>query len=273
MRDRASFWERQRRSFEQAWKAFRKGDPEGPHDLSEVLAHITVGARAAGRRNLSRRARRIRRRLSELCALEADRHLLARVRRLGLLSPEATAGLDVHWEELARVGGKGAVRKIRGRPKRRLRRALSRRSRSRRRLRDDRVRERLVAAREQIWETLAPPAEKASDRDLRHYRLAIQKMRDLTETLVESGLSPRRPADERDARICEAFDRWNDVRRFRKRLARERRQAESRGAVTLALELDRLIETLAASVSAARLQALGKARNSANVAFLRNRTA
>ena len=71
----------------------------------------------------------------------------------------------------------------------------------------------------------------------------------------------------------EALGRWNDVRLFRRRLARTRRDAERRGAVTLALELDRLLSALDRTVEKARANAVDAARPLSNVVDLRRRTA
>jgi hypothetical protein len=260
MRDPAPFWQRKRRSLEKAWKVFRRDVPDGARDLVDVLDRLGTAARAAGHRGLARRARRIRRRIRKVATLQSHRELLSRLRRLGFLPPEAGAGLDARWEELSRERGRRALRKARGRPFRRLDRALERRERAGQRG----LARKLETAWRRRAQRLEPPGAQASRRDLDRYRATVRRARDLALALSEAG-GTLPAAAERDQRACDALDRWHDLGVFRRLLARERKGAERRGVVTLALELDGLISALDRSLEKARREALTAARATSNV--------
>jgi len=80
-------------------------------------------------------------------------------------------------------------------------------------------------------------------------------------------------AIDREREIQEELGRWNDARLFRRRLIKARAQSEERGAVSLALELDRAILALDGVVLTARKRALEKARGDSRVRPLRQRRA
>lgn len=269
MRRSDAFWKRKRLLFERAWKAYRRGGPEAATELCAALDRIAVAAAAAQDRALARRAGRTERRFAKIRALESHRRLLSRVRRLSLLSPEAVATLDARWEELARDRSDRALRKTRGRRIRRLRLALSRRGGNRKK---DLARA-LERARRKNASGLEPLAADASDRDLRRFRAAVTRARELSLALSDAG-GPRLPALlEREGRVADALDRWSEIGAFRRILRLERREAESRGAVTLARELDRLLPALDGSHLRARRDALKAARAASNVIAFQRRSA
>ncbi len=80
-------------------------------------------------------------------------------------------------------------------------------------------------------------------------------------------------AIEGEKKTQEALGRWNDTRLFRQRLCEERSSAENRGAVSLALELDRAIRTLERTVESARRQALDRTRRGQRILSFRRETA
>jgi hypothetical protein len=264
-----TFRERTTLLFERAWKAYRSGGPEAAPELCASLERVALTAEAGKDRKLARRARRAARRFAKIRSLESHRRLLARLRRLGLLSPEAAATLDARWEELARECNDRARQKMRGRRIRTLRRALSRR---RRNCPKDLARP-LERVRRENAERLEPLAADASDRDLRRFRAAVSRARDLSLALSDAG-GPRLPAlREREGRVVEALDRWNEIGALRRILRRELRACESRGAVTLARELDRLLPALDGSLLRARRDALKAARATSNVVAFQRRSA
>jgi hypothetical protein len=266
--DPATFWDRKVQLLEKAWKAFRQDAPGGARDLAGVVDQIALAARAVRDRRLARRARRIRQRISKLAALQSRRELLSRMGRLGVLAAEAAAGLEVRWEELSRERAKCALRETRGRTMRRFRRALERRQRKG----DGGIGRRLEHAHERCTKGLAPLGDDSSEGDLSRYRAALGKARDYALALEEAGRTRPKPA-EREIRVADALDRWHDLRSFRKTLSRERRRAERRGVVTLALELDGLISTLDRTLGKARQEALRSARPLFNVVSFGKRSA
>jgi hypothetical protein len=150
-----------------------------------------------------------------------------------------------------------------------LRRALSRRARNGKK---DLARA-LERTRRKNANGLEPLAVDASDRDLRRFRAAVARARELSLALSDAG-GPRLPALlEREGRVADALDRWSEIGAFRRILDRERRESESRGAVTLARELDRLLPALDASLLRARREALKAARAASNVVAFQRRSA
>ncbi|MGH9369012.1 MAG: hypothetical protein ACRD3M_15210 [Thermoanaerobaculia bacterium] len=267
MRDPAAFWERTRRSLDRAWSAFRRGAPEGVEALSDALERTGAAARALGDRRLERRARKVARRLSKLAALEGSRELLRRVRQLGFLPLEAAASLDARWEELSQALGRRALRRVRGRPMRKLRRALARRAGAGQEDLARRLERHRRAGR------LSPPAAQADDRELARYRSAVRRKRAIAAALEEASGARGGAPLERDAGIGDALERWSRLRRFGKRLERERREAERRGTVMLALELDGLICLLEGTLERSRREALEAIAAASNVVSFRRRGA
>ena len=115
MREADSLWKSKAHSLERARKALKRGDPEGLHDLRVALRRVSAIAGALGRKDVSDEARDIVRSLSKQRQLEVDRQLLARIGRLGFLSPDAVTALAARWEKLS---GRGERRltKAAGRP-------------------------------------------------------------------------------------------------------------------------------------------------------------
>jgi CHAD domain-containing protein len=245
-----------KRSLTAARRAMRAGDPEGLHDFRVALRRIAATAAALGHRRLARRSRRLVRSLSELRRLEVERQLLSRVRQLSLFSSEAAAGLEARWDRLLRDGSKDAKRAADGRKMEKVLRKLSLLSR---REKPDTL-PKLWQERRRAEGSLAVLGQEPSDRDLHRYRLAVKRARYLAEDLALAGERGLEEAIAREKEIQEALGRWNDTRLFRERLLEERSDAESRGAVTLALELDRIIRTLERTVESARREALEAVR-------------
>jgi len=249
-------WNARIRSLEKARRALRDRNPEALHDFRVSLRRLGATARALGRDDLEKTSRRIVRTLSPLRQLEVDRALLARISGLGLLSSQLAAGLDARWEERARQGERESARRLRGKRMKRLRRKLSAREKDR----PGDLLPRLLAARRQSEETLRS-APDSTDRALHRYRLAVKRARYLAEDLALSGERGWADAATREKRVQEILGRWNDVRLFRERLIGCRREAEVRGSITLASELDRLIPVLTETVESARRDAENSARS------------
>lgn len=243
-------WKARVRSLEKARRALRARNPEALHDFRVALRRLAATARALGRDDLAKNSGRIVRTLSPLRQLEVNRALLARVSGLGLLSAQLAAGLEARWGEQGRQGEREIGRRLRGKQMKRLRRKLST-------LRDDRPADllpRLLAARRRSEEVLRS-APDSTDRALHRYRLAVKRARYLAEDLALFGEPGWEDAAARERRVQEVLGRWNDVRLFRESLLGCRREAELRGAITLAIELDRLIPVLTETVESARRDA------------------
>lgn len=265
---RNAFWETEKRRLKQATRATRQDQPGAPEELGAVLARIGAAARAVGDRRLARRARGLARGVSRVLAFDADRAMLARVARLGLISPETAAGLEARWEERARArreslrgdAARGATRA--------LRHALSRRARKSNRALDSRLDE---AARRDV-EKLWPARGAKADRDLSRYRKLCRRSRELALARAASGVPSE--AAEADQAAELALERWHAARRFERRLGRERKDAEVRGSVVLASEIDRLLAALEGAVAGARRLALEEVtRATANVVSFERRSA
>jgi len=265
---RSGFWETEKRRLNQAARATRQDGPGAPEELGAVLARIGAAARAVGDRRLARRARALARGVTRVLVFESDRAMLARVARIGLISPEAAAGIEARWEERARERREILRRDAARGATRALRRALARRARKSRRTLDSSLDE---AARRDV-EKLWPARGARGARDLKRYRKLCRRARELAlaraASGVPSGAAPAGPA-------CEtALERWHAARRFERRLARERRDAEIRGSVVLVAEIDRLLAALEAAVADARRRALEEVtRATANVVSFERRSA
>lgn len=269
MPKRANLWRERRRALKKALAAFREGRPEGLHDVRVALRRAGATASALGKKGVARRVKTLVRILSERRQLEVDRQLLARVREIGVLSPDVAAGLDARWDSLFAGGARTAERAAAGRPMRRLVQRL----RDLEAGQETAISRRLQQARRAAQRVVAHPPGGGSDRELHRYRVAVKKARYVLEDLALVGTPGLEASLERLTAVQEALGRWNDVRLFCRRLARTRREAEKRGAVTLALELDRLLAALDRTVEKARADALDAARPLSNVVDLRRRTA
>ena len=203
--------------------------------------------------------------LSAQRQLQVDRQLLARLGKLGLLSPDAVTALAARWEKLAVRGERGVVRAADGRAVRRLLRRLERLSR-----RDDETAlPRLERARRKAETRLAQPIEAKDDYGLHRHRLAVKKARYLAEDLAALGLRRWTNQVERERETQEALGRWNDLRLFRRRLAEGRDEASQRGAVTLAAEIEHVLALLEPALEGIRRQAVDTSRNTAGVVPIR----
>jgi CHAD domain-containing protein len=256
-----NLWQRRVRALQKARKDLRDGEAEAVHDLRVALRRLGVTAAALGKKKIERRSRRLASSLAELRQLEVDRALLARVHGLGILPEDAYSGLQARWDTRSEADARKALRIAQG-PK--MRRLIARvRRRSRRNIGKTMLR--LDLERTRAERRLTPPGDRASDRDLHRYRLAVKRARYLAEDLAACGAPNLDTAIAREKEVQEALGRWNDVRLFRFRLIKTRVEAEERGAVTLALELDRVIGALEGTVAATRADALAVASRLGNV--------
>jgi CHAD domain-containing protein len=254
--DRTPLWKKKARLLGKADKEFRQKSPEGIHDLRVALRRVSATATALGRDKIAKQSKRLVRSLSDLRQIEVDRRLLARARELGWLPEEVAAGVDARWDALLRDGEKTAARRVPDDEVGRLRRKLSRLSRKK----QEDLLVRLEEAHRRADETLSSMPREENDESLHRYRLAVKEARYLTEDLALAGRSGLEAEIERKKRIQDALGRWNDLRLFRRDLIATREDAELRGAVTFALELDRLIAALGPAVLSARREALRVAR-------------
>jgi len=249
------------RALEKGRKAFRDGDPEGLHDLRVALRREAATAAALGKRKIERRLRSLVKVLSPLRQFEVDRQILGRLRSLGVISEDAAAGLDARWDALFAAGVRKAASvaesgKMR-RAIRRLRRLIRRPPAGLTRL--------LARERRKVENRLIPASENATDRQLHRFRIAVKRARYLAEDLAACGVEGLSDTIDREKELQDALGRWNDVRLFRERLLDERRQAEERGAVTFAAELDHVTAALEGTVASARREALAAAGRFARV--------
>jgi CHAD domain-containing protein len=252
VREADSLWKSKAHSLERARKALKRGDPEGLHDLRVALRRVSAIAGALGRKDVSDEARDIVRSLSKQRQLEVDRQLLARIGRLGFLSPDAVTALAARWEKLAARGSRRVARAADGRPIHSLRRRVIRLERK-----DSAISvARLERARRRAQEALAQPLEGKDDRTLHRYRVAVKKARYLAEDLATLGVREWVTHAQHEKALQEALGRWNDLRLFRRRLAESRDDAEERGAVVLAAQLERLITALEPTVATVRRAAV-----------------
>src|SRR5262245_20944640 len=265
MRESGDLWKIRERSLDRARKSARRGDSEGLHDLRVALRRVCATARALGRRNLARRARKIARSLSAQRQLQVDRQLLARLGKLGFLSPDAVTALAARWEKLAMRGERRVLRAADGGAVRRILRRLDRLSRRD----DERVVVLLERARRKAEAKLAQPIEGKDDRELHRHRIAVKKARYLAEDLAALGLRRWTNQVERERETQEALGRWSDLQLFRQRLAESRDEAEQRGSVTLAAELEQVLALLEPAIADIRREAVDASRNTAGVVPMR----
>ncbi len=250
------------RLLRRARKAARRGEPDGLHDLRVALRRAGATSGAFGAKPLARRTKAIVQSLSDERQLEVDRKLLARLGQLGHLSADAATALGARWEELAERGTRRIARKAGGRALRAVIDHVKRlRRRSRRKNRDPVGR--LERARAKAEARLAQPLEGMDDEALHRYRIAVKKARYLAEDLEALGVRRLARAIESEKRLQETLGRWNDLRLFRRRLVASRDEAEERGAITLATELERLLAALETTISAVRRAAVEAAREAA----------
>lgn len=261
MREPGVLWKLRERSLDRARKSARRGDPEGLHDLRVALRRVSATAGALGKKELAREAKAVVRSLSPLRQLQVDRRLLARVGQLGLLSPDAVTALAAGWEKLAQRGERRVVEAAEGRAVRALVKRLERLSRGGP---PDAV-ERLESARRRAEAALAEPIEGKDDRALHKHRIALKKARYLAEDLAALGLRRWTSQIEREKELQEALGHWNDLRLFSRRLAQSRDEAEERGAITLAGELEELLAVLEPAIADARRSAVEASRKTATV--------
>lgn len=256
-----SLWKVKVRALVRAEKDFRKGAPEGLHDLRVALRRVSATAEALDRQKLAKRSGEVVRRLSRLRQLEVDRQLLGRVREMGLLSADVASGLEARWDTLMRSGQKQAGRAAKKPRLEKIARQLQRLAREKD---EDRL-ARLQRERQRAEARLRSLPEPPSDRQLHRYRLAVKRARYLAEDLTLSGMPEMSRAAQTEKRIQDSIGQWNDLRLFRKRLTDTRREGEKRGAVTLVRELDHLIGALERTIGTARERAEKTARRQANI--------
>jgi CHAD domain-containing protein len=265
VRDSGDLWRLRVQALERARKSARRGDPEGLHDLRVALRRVGATAGALEARSVSRNAKTLVRSLSDARQLQVDRELLARIAKLGYLSPDATTALAARWEKLAERGNRRIARAAEGRSLRGLRKDLEKLSR---RGREDAV-ERLEKARRKAETTLAEPLEGKDDEALHRHRIAVKKARYLAEDLSVLGVRRFASHIEREKALQESLGRWNDLRLFSRRLAESRDEAEERGSVTLAAELEHLLTALETTIAEVRRSAIEISRAASKVVPLR----
>jgi CHAD domain-containing protein len=261
VRESASLWKLRAVSLERARKSLERGDPEGLHDFRVALRRLGATAKALGKKRVSRQARAMARSLASPRQLEVDRQLLARVGRLGLLSPDAVTALAARWEKLAARGDRRRARASDGRAIHRLVRSVTRLSRRGR----GGAAERIAIARRRAEAALGRSLEGGDDRALHRYRRAVKKARYMAEDLSALGRREWKLPAERERAVQERFGRWNDLRMFCLRLADSRKEAEERGSMSLASELGRLLAALEPTIAAVRAAAVEASRQSASV--------
>jgi len=252
VRDPGELWNLRVRSVDRARKAARRAEPEGLHDLRVALRRVSATAEALGAKRVSRDARDLVQSLSEDRQIQVDRQLLARIGQLGYLSPDAATALAARWEKLSERGVRRIVRAADGKT---LRALLKDMDRLARRKAADAV-ERLERARVKAEATLENSLEGKDDDALHRYRIAVKKARYLAEDLAALGVRRFTSSIEREKELQETLGRWNDLRMFCRRLAESRDEAEGRGAVLLAAELERLLTLLEPTIGAVRRAAV-----------------
>jgi len=262
-------WSLRSRSLAKARRAFLRGDPEGLHNLRVALRRVEATAAALGRKKTEERSRSLVRSLSPLRQLEVDRKLLARLRELGRVPENVSAGLDARWGAEYSEGVEAATRVARSGKRRRLEKKLRRLAR---RPKDD-APFRLEIERRRLERRLAPPPEDASDRRIHRYRVAVKRARYLAEDLAACGVPGLESRIAREKELQDALGHWNDIHLFRERLKETREESEKKGSVGLVLELDHLIAALEGTVASARREALAVAGRFAKVLSFLERSA
>lgn len=265
MKPPSALWKLRTRNLEEARQSVKRGNPEALHDLRVALRRTAATAGALGKNGLARRARALARSLSASRQLEVDRRLLDRVARLGLLSPDAVTALAARWEKLSSRTSRRLIRAADGKRMQRLRRrldALARRG-------SHRGTRRLRKARRSAEEVLTRSLEGRDDKTLHRYRLAVKRARYLSEDLVAVGIPETAEDAAREGALQESLGRWNDLRSFRRRLTESRDEAERRGTVALAGEIERLFAALEPALDSARAAAVAASRRSARIVPMR----
>jgi CHAD domain-containing protein len=265
VREPGDLWKVRASAVDRARKSARRGEPEGLHDLRVALRRVGATARALGARALSREAREIVRSLSAERQIQVDRELLARVGKLGYLSPDAATALAARWEKLAERGNRRITRAADGKAVRGLVKDLERSG-------DGDV-EKLERARRRAEEALAEPLEGKDDDALHRHRIAVKNARYLAEDLATLGVRGFTTKIEREKTLQETLGRWNDLRLFSRRLAESRDEAEQRGSVMLAAELEHLLTALEHATAGVRRSAIEISRIAAKVVPLRRQSA
>ncbi|HEY3204689.1 MAG TPA: CHAD domain-containing protein [Thermoanaerobaculia bacterium] len=268
MRDLAELWRLRERSLKKARKPARLGDPEGLHDLRVALRRVSATAAALGRKEVAREAKSIVRSLSPQRQLEVDRQLLARLARLGFLPPDAATALAARWEKLAARGTRKIARASDSREVRALLRRLRKLAGQDTAGTGSGI-ARLERARRRAEEAIALPLDGKDDRALHRYRIAVKRARYLAEDLAALGLRAWKSHAEREKAVQDALGRWNDLRMFCRRLAKSRDEAEERGAVTLAAELERLVAVLEPTIASVRKAAVEASRTTSSVVLMK----
>jgi hypothetical protein len=258
-------WKLRARGLEEARQAVKRGSPEGLRELGVALRRLVATSASLGRKRLARRAKAIARSLSRPRRLEVDRRLLERVGRLGLLSPDSVTALAARWEKLAGRSARRLARATEGKRMQRLRRRLDDLSRKR----SGRGLKRLGKARRNAEQVLSRSLEGRDDRAFRRYRTTVRRARYLSEDLSAVGLPETPEEAARERALEESLGRWNDLRGFRRRLAESRDDAERRGTVVLAGEIERLLAALEPVLDSARTAAVAASRRSARVVPMR----
>ena len=265
MKESAPIWKARGRALEAARKAAKRGEADALRDLGHALHHVRVTARALGHRRIARAARRIARALARQVELETDRRFLERIGRLGFLSPDAVTALAARWEKQAARGARRAARAADGPKIHRLRRRLERLARKG----SNGAMERLEKARQRVEAALARSLEGRDDAALRRYRRAAVRARCIAEDLGALGLPPATPFAGREAALESALVRWNDLRKLRRRLLESREEAELRGSVTQAAEIEHLLAALEPPIGSLRAAAVTASRRTALVVPMR----
>ena len=267
MREPGGLWQLRVHALDRARKAAKRGEPEGLHDLRVALRRVGATASALGPRSVSREAKAMIQSLASERQIQVDRELLARVGKLGYLSPDATTALAARWEKLAERANRRIVRAAEGRALRSLLKELARLSR---RWRDAFAAvEKVETARHKAEATLDEPLEGKDDDALHRYRIAVKKARYLAEDLTALGVRNFTVQIEREKALQETLGHWNDLRLFARRLAESRDEAEERGAVTLVAEIEHLLAALEPTIAEVRRSAIELSRASAKIVPLK----
>lgn len=264
MNSTAGVWKARARALEEARQAVRRGNPGGVAALSRELRAVAATAAAVRRRRERRLARAIARSLARARRLAVERHLLDRIGRLGLLSPEAVAALSSRWEQQSRRGAERVARAADGRRTRRLRRRLARLARHE----SAQTLDRIVGAHRRAAGAAGRSLDGKDDRALARSFRAARRARSLAEDLAALGL-PEPPGAGRDRALEDRLSRWHDLRSFRRRLEKSREESEVRGAVGLAAEIERLLAVLEPALVSARAEAVAASRPAARVLPMR----
>lgn len=260
----AGVWKARARALEENRQAARRGNPGSVPDLRRTLQAIATTSDALGRSRVESLARGLARALARPRRLAIDRHLLDRVGRLGLLSPEAVAALVAHWEKQTQESTAKISRALDGRRMRRLRRRLVRLARKE----SARTLDRISSAHRDAAAAVTRPLDGRDEGALRRCRRAARRARSLAEDLAALGL-PEPPDAARERALDEALGRWHDLRAFRKRLAGSRAESERRGTVALAAEIERLLAVLEPALASARVGVVAASRGGGRVVSLR----